>query len=202
MARRSDHTRDELKTLILEAAWSIIGTANAEGLTARRVASEIGYAPGTVYNLFESMDDLILHVNMRTLGMLRETLSSPACNDPALSPVQNALKMSALYRDFARQNRPYWLLLYTHTLPAERFRDQSYQETIDGLFSPLERILAPIYPANAGQEIKVAARALWAAVHGITFLQESGKLLLLEGQTTPQETADYLIETFFAGLEV
>lgn len=68
MARRSDHTRDELRTLILEAAWSIIGQENAEGLTARRVASEIGYAPGTVYNLFESMDDLILNINLRTLG--------------------------------------------------------------------------------------------------------------------------------------
>ena len=201
MARRSDHTRDELKTLILNAAWTIIGTEGAAALTARRVASEIGYAAGTVYNLFESMEDLILTVNIKTLKMLRESLSSPECQNPSQTPVQNAKIMAALYMDFAQLHKPYWLLLFTHSLPESRFKDPAYQEIVEGLFIPLEQILAPIYPADAKREIKVAARALWAAVHGITFLQETGKLLLLDQKTTPPETVNYLIETFFAGLE-
>ena len=45
MARRTDHTREELKDLIINAAWTIIETEGAPGLTARKLASAIGYAP-------------------------------------------------------------------------------------------------------------------------------------------------------------
>lgn len=76
--------------------------------------------------------------------------------------------MAELYRDFAREHKAYWQLLFTHSLPADRFKDNSYQATIDGLFTPLERILAPIYPSDAQREIKIAARSLWAAVEGHT----------------------------------
>ncbi len=70
MARRKDHSREELKDLILQAAWKIVGAEGYEGLTARRVAAEIGYAPGTIYNLFASMDDLCQQLCGRTLDDL------------------------------------------------------------------------------------------------------------------------------------
>ena len=38
MARRSDHTREELKNLILEESWKIIEKQGFEGLTARCIA--------------------------------------------------------------------------------------------------------------------------------------------------------------------
>ena len=59
MARRSDHSRDELKALILDCAREIAEEEGLRGLTARRIATEIGYAPGTIYNLFSNLDDLI-----------------------------------------------------------------------------------------------------------------------------------------------
>ncbi len=88
MARRSDHTREELKVLIIEESWNIIKKHGFEGLTARRIAKNTGYAPGTIYNLFSSMDDLYLELNAKTLDLLLAVLSDPKCHDPKKSPIK------------------------------------------------------------------------------------------------------------------
>ena len=73
MGRRSDHSREDLRVLTLEAARRLLCAHGLEGLTARRVAAEIGYTPGTLYNIFENLDDLILHVTAGALDGLGET---------------------------------------------------------------------------------------------------------------------------------
>ena len=70
MARRSDHSREELYDMALEAARQIAEKEGLRGLKARRIARDIGYTIGTLYNLFEDLDDLIVHLNGRTLDDL------------------------------------------------------------------------------------------------------------------------------------
>ena len=47
MARRSDHSREELYDLALSAAREIAEAEGLRGLTARRIAEKIGYTPGS-----------------------------------------------------------------------------------------------------------------------------------------------------------
>ena len=58
MARRSDHSRDELYELALVAARRIIEDGGYRALTARKVADHMGYSPGTLYNVFAGLDDV------------------------------------------------------------------------------------------------------------------------------------------------
>lgn len=201
MARRSDHSRDELKDLILGAAWDIVGAQGFEGLTARHLAARVGYAPGTIYNIFKSMDDLYLQINARTLDALFRVLSDPAANDSTVPPDRNMKRMAALYMDFAREHRPHWLMLFSHRLPEGRRAQDWYQERIDRLFGPLEELLKPLFPARAGVKRKMAARVLWSSVHGLCFLQETGKIPLVGGRAAAEDMAEYLIDTFLAGIE-
>ncbi len=201
MARRKDHSREELKAMALDGAWRVVGEEGFEALTARRLAAEIGYAPGTIYNLFASMDDLYLAVNSRTLDALYETLDSPACNDPCRSPVQNMKAMAKLYMAFARDHRPHWLMLFSHRLPEGRKAEAWYQTKIDRLFVPLETILQPLFTNRQIQKRKMAARVLWSSVHGLCFLQETGKMPLVGGASPAETMAGYLIETFVKGIE-
>ncbi|MCZ6887392.1 MAG: TetR family transcriptional regulator [Gammaproteobacteria bacterium] len=48
MARRSDHTREELRALINDATSGLVGERGPEGVTARLIAERIGYAAGTL----------------------------------------------------------------------------------------------------------------------------------------------------------
>src|SRR5688572_8822706 len=66
MARRSDHTRDELEALILAEAHKLLAVTGLQRFSAREVAKRIGYSVGTLYNVFGSLDRMLLAVNSRT----------------------------------------------------------------------------------------------------------------------------------------
>ena len=75
MARRADHSREELCEIAMQAAERIVETDGLRALTARNVADAIGYSPGTLYNLFANLDELILQLNGRTLDALHDRLA-------------------------------------------------------------------------------------------------------------------------------
>ena len=80
MARRSDHSREELREMTLTAAENIVVEQGYEGLSARKVATAIGYTVGTLYLVFENLDDLILHINARTLDRLHARMTKSQAN--------------------------------------------------------------------------------------------------------------------------
>jgi len=75
MARRSDHTSDELTALILAAARRIVCDDGIDALTARKIANAAGYTVGTIYQHFGNMDDLVHRMNGETLRLLYEECS-------------------------------------------------------------------------------------------------------------------------------
>jgi AcrR family transcriptional regulator len=66
MARRSDHSREALEELILSHAHALMAETGLQRFSAREVAKRIGYSVGTLYNVFGSLDRLLLAVNSRT----------------------------------------------------------------------------------------------------------------------------------------
>jgi len=201
MARRSDHTRDELRELILKTSSEIIKQEGYAGLTARKLAKEIGYTPGTIYNLFDSMPHLYLVINGQTLDLLYETLSSPACQDDSKTPAQNMKQMAGLYKDFAQEHHEHWLLLYNYRFPQDMELPSWYIEKIARLFEPLEALLRPFYSDRDSHKRQMAARILWSSVHGIFALEETGKISLVTDQNSLSDMTGYLIDNFIAGIE-
>lgn len=201
MARRSDHTRGELKELILVSSSKIIEKEGFSALTARRIAKDIGYTPGTIYNLFDSMADLSLEINGMTLDRLYEALSSEKCQSPQKTPVQNMKKMAQIYKVFSEDNYAHWLMLFTYALPEGKELPHWYQEKIVRLFDPLENLLKPYYSDRQTKKRKMAARTLWASVHGIFFLEETGKISLVSDQDNSSQMTNYLIDNFIYGIE-
>lgn len=200
MARRKEHTRAELEEMMLAESRKIIGESGFEGLTARKLAEAVGYTPGTIYNVFKSMDDLYLRLNAETLDRLYDVLSAPACNNPECAPLQNMKLMAAHYKDFCQQNRPYWLMLFEHKLASGRQAPDWFTEKIERLFLPLEDLLRPYYAPVADKKRKMAARILWSSVHGLCFLEQTGKFGLVNDEATINTMMDYLIDNFIAGI--
>lgn len=201
MARRSDHTRDELKDIILEESWKIVDEHGFSGLTARRIAKNIGYAPGTIYNVFGSMNDLYLAVNNLTLDKLHRILSGRECQSENKTPAHNMKQMARLYRMFVKQHKAHWLMLFTYVLPQDQKAPAWYEEKIALLFEPLENLLKPFFTNHQARNRKMAARVLWASVHGICFLEETGKIPLANAQDNPPDMTGYLIDNFIEGIK-
>jgi AcrR family transcriptional regulator len=197
MGRRSTHTAPQLRDLILDAARDIIEADGLAGLSAREIARRVGYSPGTIYNMFENLDDVVLNVEARLLDELDARLTAKLA-DPAHT-ANPLLRLAHAYLDFTHEKPKLWNLLFEHHLPPGAQLPEWYQQKLEGLMLRIETALAPMFPAGSEIERQRAARVLWAGVHGITSLSTADKLSVVTTETAPR-LVDDLISTYLAGL--
>ena len=198
MARRSDHSREEIKEMALNAALAILEKEGARGLTARKVAAAIGYTVGTLYLVFKNQQEMVLHLNALTLDDLNEwlELSSDRClSDEPRDCLQN---LAEAYIDYAAEKSARWNLLFDTVAEEGSEMPDWYLQRLGRLFGRVERMLSPLSAQHDALEIERAARVLWASVHGICTLKIRHRLDLAGGQTTG-EMAQMLIENFLRG---
>ncbi len=194
MARRSDHSREELYDMALEAARQIAEKEGLRGLKARRIAREIGYTIGTLYNLFEDLDDLIIHLNGRTLDDLYQVFARVKLDG---EPDAATRALAACYIQFTRNHPKLWDILFEHHLPDGRELPEWHNEKIRQLLDVVERALAPLFPAGQEVERHHCARVLWSSLHGICSLESKDKLIKTE---SVEALSDSLISNYLAGL--
>ena len=196
MGRRSVHTPEELREHILQAATELIATGGLAELSAREVARRIGYSAGTIYNVFDNLDDLILTIEGRMLDELGSRLEQIP---KSTNPRQNLLDLAEAYLSFTHTNPKLWNLLFEHHLPPGADVPASYRAKLDGLLARIEVALTPLLQSRDPAELKRAARVLWAGVHGITSLSTADKLSNVSTESAWPLVKD-LVETYLDGL--
>ncbi len=191
MARRSDHSREELHELALQAAESLVEEQGLEALSTRRIAARIGYTVGSLYQLFKNLDDLILQVNSRTLSELIGLMEASARR--ADGPRQAVIRLADCYIEFAQRHSGRWRLLYSHQhngpLP-DWFRLQ--------IMSAFGLVEAQLKRLGGSDDPWLASRALWGGIHGIAQLSLSGNLGL-GGIESTQSVSHCLVTEFIRG---
>src|SRR6516164_10889056 len=71
-----------LREQLIDAAERTIASKGLAALRARDLARETGCAVGTIYNVFEHLDELVLCVGSRTLAMLDAALEAARSRGP------------------------------------------------------------------------------------------------------------------------
>ena len=195
MARRSDHSREEIKELTLKAVERIVAEHGMNGLSARKIAAAIGYTVGTIYLVFKNLDDLIMQVNTRTLDALYQTVCT---KQQTKKPKQNLTQFGLTYYEFAKQNPHLWSLIFEHHVAGGGDVIPELGERISTLFTLIESELKGLTPTKKPAAIHSAALALWSGVHGITILAISDKLFMAQN-VTPEAMIKELIDNFLKG---
>ncbi len=196
MARRSDHSREEIKAMAIDAAVTIVEEEGSKKLSARNVATAIGYTVGTLYLVFKNLDDLVLHLNARTLDDLHSWMVERQEEDA--SPEQQLHAQADAYIDYAITHTARWNLLFESIGSVENELPDWYLERLSKVFGLIESALTPLADDQGEEAIVQAARVLWAGVHGICTLKIRHRLNLAGGQTTG-EMATMLIDNFLKG---
>ncbi|MBS0240529.1 MAG: TetR/AcrR family transcriptional regulator [Proteobacteria bacterium] len=196
MGRRSTHTPEQLRQLILDAAQSIIEADGLVGLSAREIARRIGYSPGTIYNMFQNLDDVVLHIEARVLDQLDQRLTTSL---EAGAPEERVSRLAEAYLKFTHERPKLWNLLFEHYMPAGAQTPTWYQQKLELLMSRVEEAMAPLFPPDATVERQRAARVLWAGVHGITSLATANKLSNVTTEAANLLVRD-LIKNYLAGV--
>jgi AcrR family transcriptional regulator len=195
MARRSDHTREELTELAIDAALALIEQDGFAKFSARQVAAKIGYTVGTLYNVFGSYDALLMHVNARTLDHWYDFLQSRLKRGKA-EPLR---VLARGYVEYARTHYNRWLALFEHHRDKSTPVPDWYQDRIRRFFAMLEDTI----PSSAGHDRRKAkrdAQVLWAGIHGISILSLTGRLELVGAETT-DALVNALIDNYLNGFE-
>ena len=188
--------------MALDAAEALALEGGMSAITARAVAAKIGYAPGTLYNLFENIDGLVLALNARTLAQLETRLEAETMQtgdvERDLSAVLN------VYADEVEKRPKLWGLLTDHILPDSTEKPAWFTGQIDNLLTRLEKILLPVFPNRAPDEARreaaISARLLWVTVHGLLTAGLSGTLSAI-GAGQGRELAHKLVTTYLHGLQ-
>jgi AcrR family transcriptional regulator len=196
MGRRSTHTPEQLRQLILDAAQSIIEANGLAGLSAREIARRIGYSPGTIYNMFQNLDDVVLHIEARVLDALDERLQAALADGP---PEEKVSRLAEAYLAFTQERPKLWNLLFEHYMPADSQTPAWYQQKLEMLMSRVETAMAPLFPPDAEADRHRAARVLWAGVHGITSLATANKLSNVTTEAASLLVRD-LIKNYLTGV--
>jgi len=173
MARRSDHTRDELHALALEAARAIVRKEGIGRLTARAVAAGIGYTVGTVYQVFRNMDDMVEQLNAGTLDRLYETCTeTPLEGDVG----ERLMTLAAAFVRFAGESREEFNAVISYQFaPGHEYSD-AYNARIERLLGLMMAATAGLY--GPGEEARHLhdMRVLWISLYGMFSLDAAGRL--------------------------
>lgn len=180
MGRRSDHTREELRELILEEGHRQLSEVGFARFSAREVAKGVGYSIGTIYNVFGSYNALMLALNGRTLDIWLASLEErlAGCENDRLDAAIEA------YFDFALGRRHAWTALYDFRLPEGELPSESYREKVAAITGVIVREIAAVLPSDARDEALPLARSLLASVHGHCFFALNGTFTML-GEDDP-----------------
>lgn len=177
MARRNDHTREELIALTLDTVKEFLNEHSYHELSLRKIANMIGYVPSTLVNVFGNYNLLLLHAVAQTLDELSQDARKvvAGCQDP-----QSALyELAYCYHDFAQRHPHRWQLIFEHNMNGEALPEWQ-AERIDHMTAMLEGLLKVLAPQRTDSEVLQASRVLWSGVHGITLLSVDDKFFAAE----------------------
>ena len=175
MARRSDHTRDELEELILAEGHRLMAEAGSGGFSAREVAKRIGYSVGTLYHVFGSLDRLLMAINSRTFVLWARSVERElqTAGDDRIAVLVHS------YFDFAMRNANLWTAIYDRPLPSGEALPERYLAQRAELTNILEGEIAAMLPDDRRTRARPLARSLLATVHGHVVLMINGTFDLL-----------------------
>lgn len=184
MGRRSDHTRQELEHLFLVEGHKHMAEVGFARFSAREVAKRIGYSIGTLYNVFGTLDQLLIAINTRTFQLWAEEVRAAL----EKSGPDRIRCLVEAYFGFARANRHSWTAIYDHHLPPDVVLSDEQNQRRGGLTQIIVDEVVAVLPSRAQADAPRLARSLIAVVHGHCVYDLNGSFALM-GIEQPMELA-------------
>ncbi|XBQ15580.1 MAG: TetR/AcrR family transcriptional regulator [Oceanicaulis sp.] len=157
----------EHRERLIRATLHLLDRKGLEGLQARLIAAEAKLSVGSLYKLVGDIDDVAREAALQTYRALydHETAIFATVKDRPVR--EQLLAMARGYVEFVSRHEKRWSAIIARRR-AEGLRPEWYDAAETRMFSLITERLSEALPgALAEPDRLMAARALWAAVHGI-----------------------------------
>jgi len=163
----------EHREKVIAATLALLEEHGSDGLQARLIAKAAGLSVGSLYKLVGDIEDLAREANLRTFHELFDALISALRAAEGESLHAQLMALARAYLDFvqAHPRRMEAIITFRRTSGAP---PDWYEKAEDSLFAILEDRLGELPGAKSAERRFQAARAVWAAVHGIVTVAPLG----------------------------
>jgi AcrR family transcriptional regulator len=190
MVGKRELKREDLKARLIEAARNRIAENGLANLRARDVTQDAGCALGGLYTAFRDLDELVLHVNSATLGMLESNLTRELSGEK--DPAKQLRILAHGYLRFALGHRNLWASLFDHKLPEGVEPPTWHLDKHMFLIQFIARPLAKLNPDMAEEDLRIRALTLFSAVHGIISISLEARFVGLPRGRLESELDDFV----------
>ena len=176
MARRADHSKEELARLVIETAEELIAEGGVDQFSARSLSRAIGYTAGTLYHHFKDLDDIVTQVNTRTLSGLAQAFAAATPSD---DPRQMLHNYADAFLGYIALKRNLWNALFEFRRKPGQPIPPWYLEAIASLIRIVAQCFADIRPDLPPAAARQSGQLVFASIHSVVSLDSSGRLSLI-----------------------
>ncbi|MEP3198623.1 MAG: TetR/AcrR family transcriptional regulator [Lentilitoribacter sp.] len=195
---KQDEKRSLLKQKVFDSAFERINQDGLTGLRARDIAKDAGCSLGSLYNAYQDLDDLILHVNSRVLEMLKEDISTSVVEDQDAEAA--LVNLAVNYMNFAYAHYNLWTSLFGHTMQDNAPIPDWYTEQTNATFLTLIAPLLKLRPELDEAQAFILVRTLFSAVHGIITINLQERFISIPKDMLKLQLVEF-VQTYAKGLQ-
>ena len=169
IAHRKQREKEEMRTLILEAAKKIFLEKGYEQASIRNIAEAIEYSPGTIYLYFKEKDEIFHALHREGFGKMLEYMAPLQF---VSDPFERLKAMGRIYMDFAKNNKDFYDLMFIMQSPMNFEQDDPCWEMGDHALEGLKVVLRDCQTTGrfAGKDVEYLSFMIWSAMHGMCAL--------------------------------
>lgn len=191
--------KEDVRTLILNAAKKLFVEEGYQSASIRKIASEIGYSPTTIYLYYKDKSDIVHALHKEGFALLRTLFSSIELVE---HPFERLKATGRTYLKFAKEYPDFYEVMFIMKEPMDylesEHEDVCWEEGKQVFSLLIQTVLdcqATGYFPNTDPN-HVALQA-WSMVHGLCSLYITTHLQKVGEDKLSESNADVLVEGTF-----
>lgn len=172
-SERRAREREELRTLILDAARELFAAEGVESVTMRRIAERIEYSPTAIYFHFRDKESLLAELCDTDFRAFAQGFALMA---EIADPVERLRASGYAYIDFGLKNPSHYRLMFM-TPKSIGPKDSSIRQgdPAEDAYAFLKGIVAEIMATGRFRpehtDVDLLSQVIWSGVHGVVSLE-------------------------------
>ncbi len=168
IAARKQREKEDMRSLILDAARKIFLEKGYYQASMRNIAEEIEYSAGTIYLYFKDKDEIFHALHEEGFRRMLEKMQ-PLEHVP--DPFERLKAMGRVYLEFAKNNKDFYDLMFIMQAPIKHEDKEGWQmghRTLEYLQNVLRECQANGHFKNL--DIEYLSFTIWSTMHGMCAL--------------------------------
>lgn len=177
LKQQQSYHHGNVKNALIDAAMDLIERNEADSISLRRLAKEVGVTPSAVYNHFADRDSLMLAIKIRLYEQLNQFFDTEISETK--DPEQALLEVCYAYFRFSQEQPACFMFLFSSTLPLERSTPEFIRVSCHSLVRSRKLVYQVFqkYQVSCSEEdIVNTTMLIWSQLHGIVLLRNSGSI--------------------------